>query len=317
MKIAIIGIGTIGKGVLELLNKEKENIEKRIGESIEISWICDLKENINDIGDYNFTKDYKKILKDDSVETVIELIGGNTVAFEIAKDTLKNKKNLITANKYLLATKGKEVFKLAKENKVKIFFEGAIAGGTPIVSSIYEGVFSGGIKQIRGILNGTSNYILSKMEEGYSYKDALKTAQEEGYVELDSTFDVKGIDTAHKISLLSYLIWDEFIDFEKISIKGIDFITDKDIKIAKTSGKRYKLIGEATKEDEAIKIVVKPVLIDKNDPLYNVNDAYNGIESYGKHLEKTFFSGKGAGALPTATSIIGDLYKIKNSNAWY
>lgn len=317
MKIAIIGIGTIGKGVLELLNKEKENIEKRIGESIEISWICDLKENINDIGDYNFTKDYKKILKDDSVETVIELIGGNTVAFEIAKDTLKNKKNLITANKYLLATKGKEVFKLAKENKVKIFFEGAIAGGTPIVSSIYEGVFSGGIKQIRGILNGTSNYILSKMEEGYSYKDALKTAQEEGYAELDSTFDIKGIDTAHKISLLSYLIWDEFIDFEKISIKGIDFITDKDIKIAKTSGKRYKLIGEATKEDEAIKIVVKPVLIDKNDPLYNVNDAYNGIESYGKHLEKTFFSGKGAGALPTATSIIGDLYKIKNSNAWY
>lgn len=317
MKIAIIGIGTIGKGVLELLNKEKENIEKRIGESIEISWICDLKENINDIGDYNFTKDYKKILKDDSVETVIELIGGNTVAFEIAKDTLKNKKNLITANKYLLATKGKEVFKLAKENKVKIFFEGAIAGGTPIVSSIYEGVFSGGIKQIRGILNGTSNYILSKMEEGYSYKDALKTAQKEGYAELDSTFDVKGIDTAHKISLLSYLIWDEFIDFEKISIKGIDFITDKDIKIAKTSGKRYKLIGEATKEDEAIKIVVKPVLIDKNDPLYNVNDAYNGIESYGKHLEKTFFSGKGAGALPTATSIIGDLYKIKNSNAWY
>lgn len=317
MKIAIIGIGTIGKGVLELLNKEKENIEKRIGESIEISWICDLKENINDIGDYNFTKDYKKILKDDSVETVIELIGGNTVAFEIAKDTLKNKKNLITANKYLLATKGKEVFKLAKENKVKIFFEGAIAGGTPIVSSIYEGVFSGGIKQIRGILNGTSNYILSKMEEGYSYNDALKTAQEEGYAELDSTFDVKGIDTAHKISLLSYLIWDEFIDFEKISIKGIDFITDKDIKIAKTSGKRYKLIGEATKEDEAIKIVVKPVLIDKNDPLYNVNDAYNGIESYGKHLEKTFFSGKGAGALPTATSIIGDLYKIKNSNAWY
>lgn len=317
MKIAIIGIGTIGKGVLELLNKEKENIEKRIGESIEISWICDLKENINDIGDYNFTKDYKKILKDDSVETVIELIGGNTVAFEIAKDTLKNKKNLITANKYLLATKGKEIFKLAKENKVKIFFEGAIAGGTPIVSSIYEGVFSGGIKQIRGILNGTSNYILSKMEEGYSYKDALKTAQEEGYAELDSTFDVKGIDTAHKISLLSYLIWDEFIDFEKISIKGIDFITDKDIKIAKTSGKRYKLIGEATKEDEAIKIVVKPVLIDKNDPLYNVNDAYNGIESYGKYLEKTFFSGKGAGALPTATSIIGDLYKIKNSNAWY
>ncbi len=155
------------------------------------------------------------------------------------------------------------------------------------------------------------------MEEGYSYKDALKTAQKEGYAELDSTFDVKGIDTAHKISLLSYLIWDEFIDFEKISIKGIDFITDKDIKIAKTSGKRYKLIGEATKEDEAIKIVVKPVLIDKNDPLYNVNDAYNGIESYGKHLEKTFFSGKGAGALPTATSIIGDLYKIKNSNAWY
>lgn len=317
MKIGIIGIGTIGKGVLELLNKEKENIEKRIGEIIEISWICDLNENINNIENYNFTKDYKKVLEDSSVETIIELIGGNSIAFEIAKETLKNKKNLITANKYLLATKGKEIFELAKKNKVKIFFEGAIAGGTPIVSSIYEGIFSSGIKQIRGILNGTSNYILSKMEEGYSFKDALTIAQKEGYAELDSTFDIKGIDTAHKISLLSYLIWDEFIDFEKIVVKGIDHITDKDIEIAKSSGKRYKLIDEASKENELIKIVVKPVLIDKNDSLYNVNDAYNGIESYGHYLEKTFFCGKGAGALPTATSIIGDLYKIRNSNAWY
>lgn len=317
MKIGIIGIGTIGKGVLELLKKEKKRIEKRIGESIEISWICDLKEDIDNIKEYNFTNNYKKVLEDDSIETIIELIGGNSVAFDIAKETLKSKKNLITANKHLLATRGKEIFKLAKDNKVKVFFEGAIAGGTPIVSSIYEGVFSGGIKRIRGILNGTSNYILSKMEEGYTYNEALTIAQEQGYAELDSTFDVKGIDTAHKISLLSYLIWDEFIDYNHILIQGIESLTEKDIEFAKSCEKRFKLIGEATKENNTIKIIVKPILIDKNDLLYNVKDAYNGVESYGNYLEKTFFYGKGAGALPTATAIIGDLYKIKNSNAWY
>ncbi len=244
------------------------------------------------------------------------MIGGNTVAFSIAKETLKNGKNLITANKYLLATKGKEIFGLAKENGVKIFFEAAVAGGTPAVSSIYEGTFSGGIKRIRGVLNGTSNYILSKMEEGCSYEAALSLAQSNGYAELDPTFDVKGIDTAHKISLLSYLVWDELVDFEKIKIEGIDKITKEQVEVAKSLGKRFKLIGEAIKIENEIEIYVQPSLLDKEDQLYGVKDAYNGIESYGEHLGETFFYGKGAGALPTANAIISDLYKIKNSNAW-
>ncbi len=317
MKIAIIGIGTVGTGVLELLNQEKNNIENRIGESIEVSWICDLKDTLKIESNLKFTKNYKEILNDNSVETIIELIGGNTTAFEIAKETLKSGKNLITANKHLLATKGIEIFEIAKKHNVKIFFEAAVAGGTPALSSIYEGTSSGGIKTITGILNGTSNYILNKMEEGSDYDSALKLAQEAGYAELDPTFDVKGIDTAHKISLLSYLVWGKLIDFKKINIKGIDKITKKDIEFAKNSGKRFKLIGEAKKINNQIIINVEPRLIEKNDQLYNVNDVYNGIKSYGIHLGETFFYGKGAGALPTATAIIGDLYKIKNSNAWY
>ncbi|WP_293722111.1 hypothetical protein [uncultured Cetobacterium sp.] len=269
MKIGIIGIGTVGGGVLELLKKEKKNIEKRVGEKIEVSWICDLKESVNKDSSYRFTKDYEDILKDESVETIIELIGGNTVAFSIAKETLKNGKNLITANKYLLATKGKEIFGLAKENGVKIFFEAA-----------------------------------------------LSLAQSNGYAELDPTFDVKGIDTAHKISLLSYLVWDELVDFEKIKIEGIDKITKEQVEVAKSLGKRFKLIGEAIKIENEIEIYVQPSLLDKEDQLYGVKDAYNGIESYGEHLGETFFYGKGAGALPTANAIISDLYKIKNSNAW-
>ncbi|MGL4651917.1 homoserine dehydrogenase [Cetobacterium sp.] len=316
MKIGIIGVGTVGGGVLELLDKERKNIEKRVGEKIEISWICDLKESVNREQNYRFTKNYEDILKDESVETIIELIGGNSTAFHIAKETLKSGKNLITANKYLLATKGKEIFKLAKENGVKIFFEGAVAGGTPAVSSIYEGTFSGGIKKIRGILNGTSNYILSKMEEGYSYEKALSVAQSNGYAELDPTFDVKGIDTAHKISLLSYLVWGELIDFENIKIEGIDKITKEQVEAAKVLGKRFKLIGEAVKSKDGIKIYVKPSLVGEEDQLYGVKDVYNGIESYGEHLGEIFFYGKGAGALPTANAIIADLYKVKNSNAW-
>ena len=317
MRIGIIGVGTVGTGVLELLNKEKKNIEKRIGESIDVVWVCDLKENLNLEKNYKFTTDYKEVLKDDSVETIIELIGGNTIAFSIAKETLNSKKNLITANKYLLATKGEEIFELAKDNSVKIFFEAAVAGGTPAVSSIYEGTFSGGIRKIRGILNGTSNYILSKMEEGHSYESALKVAQKNGYAELDPTFDVQGIDTAHKISLLSYLVWGEFVEFEDINIKGIDKITKRDVEIAKRVGKRFKLIGEAIKEKDKVVINVEAILIDKTDQLYNVSDIYNGIESYGEHLGETFFYGKGAGALPTASAIIADLYKVKNSSAWY
>lgn len=315
MKIGIIGVGTIGEGVVNLLEAEKEKVEDRIGEKIEVSWLCDTRD-LKFKNNYSTTKDYLDIINDNSVDTIIELIGGNTIAFEIATAAINSGKNLITANKHLLATKGNEIFQLAAKKKVKVFYEAAVAGGIPAVSTMYEGTFPGGIKSIKGILNGTANYVLTKMEEGSSYEGAIRSAQRNGYAEADPTFDIKGIDTGHKISLLSYLVWGELVEFDSISIEGIDSITSVDISRAKEEGKRIKLLGEAVKEGDKISIKVAPAKVDNTEQLYHTTEAYNAIETEGKFLGKTFLYGQGAGMYPTASAVISDLYKVVNSNSW-
>lgn len=314
MNIGIVGIGTVGEGVLNLLSKERKSIEKRIGEEVNILWICDKK--IIQREGVSFTSDYEDIIDDPRVDTVIELIGGDTHAFTLAEKVLTSRKNLITANKHLLATRGRELFALAARHRVKIFYEAAVAGGIPAVSTMFEGTFPGGITSIRGILNGTANYILSQMEEGATYDQAVRKAQENGYAEANPSFDVKGIDTGHKICLLSQLVWGEFIDFEGISIKGIEEITLEDIDEAKAKNQRIKLIGEAVKEGNSISIRVAPVTIEATEQLYNTMGAYNAIETEGVHLGKTILYGMGAGMYPTASAVISDLYKVVNSRTW-
>ncbi|MGB6128472.1 MAG: homoserine dehydrogenase [Psychrilyobacter sp.] len=307
MKLGVIGLGTVGMNVIKILTEEKDRRNKEIGD-IEILKVCDIKSD-NSMG-YDFTDNYKEILDDPRIDTVVELIGGVGAAYDISKSTLNSKKNLVTANKHLLALHGKELFSLAEKNNVKLQYEASVGGGIPVISPIKENLFVNNFKNIRGILNGTCNYILTKMEEGMSYSKALEDAQLKGYAEADPTFDVKGVDTAHKISILAHLAWGELKEFSEISIVGIDGLTKNDIEIAKSNGLRYKLLGEANFDGCELSIRVAPVAVKKDELLYSVNGVYNAVELDGNYTGKTIFYGEGAGGNATATAVISDIYKI-------
>jgi len=308
MKLGVIGLGTVGMSVLQILSDEKNKKNKEIGD-IEILKVCDIQNN-NLMG-YDYTNDYRDILNDSKIDTVVELIGGVGAAYEISKSALNSQKNLVTANKHLLAIHGKELFSLAEKNNVKLQYEASVGGGIPVISPIKENLFVNNFKNIRGILNGTCNYILTKMEEGMSYSKALEDAQLKGYAEADPTFDVKGIDTAHKISILAHLAWGELKEFSEISIVGIDGLTKGDIEVAKSKGLRYKLLGEANFDGKGLSIRVAPVAVKKEELLYSVNGVYNAVELDGNYTGKTIFYGEGAGGDATATAVISDIYKIK------
>lgn len=317
MKVGIIGIGTVGKEVLNIISCQRAKIEKLLGEEIEIRKVCN-RTTREEFENYSFTSDYKEILEDDSIDTVIELIGGIKIPLEIARKTLLSEKNLITANKELLAVHGNELFQLAKEKNVKVFFEAAVGGGIPILSPLKESLFPNKLKKIRGILNGTANYILTQMSSGSSYEKALKDASKKGYAEADPTFDVEGIDSAHKISLLSYLAWGELKEFGEIEIDGITGLTAEDIEKAAINNQKYKLLGEAAIEEDTgkINISVKPTLVGRKELFYEVNGIYNAVEIEGSYTGKTIFYGEGAGGSATANAVVSDLYKMVNSRSW-
>ena len=315
MKIGIIGIGVVGEELLDILSCEKLKLEKLLDEKIDIIKICNrtFKKKYKR---YSYTSNYVEILEDKSIDTVIELIGGIDTAFDIAKKTLTLKKNLITANKHLLAIHGKELFQLAKENNVKIFFEASVGGGIPILSPLKEGLFPNEFISIRGILNGTANYVLTQMGKGAEFLEGIEDAQKKGYAEMDPTFDIEGIDTAHKISLLTYLAWGKFINFNDIEVIGISNLKKQDIEDARRNNQKYKLLGEATFLDGRLNLSVKPVLINKDELLYSVDGIYNAVEIKGKYTGTTIFYGEGAGGKATASAVISDLYKICRCKSW-
>ncbi|GLI56299.1 hypothetical protein PM10SUCC1_18130 [Propionigenium maris DSM 9537] len=310
MKLGVIGLGTVGEGVLKILAAEGSRLEAMFGEKIEVVRVCDIEEKSFSFGEYNFTDNYRKILEDGEIDTVVELIGGVGVALEVAREVLGSGRNLVSANKHLLALHGKELFELAEKNRVKFYFEAAVGGGIPVLTPLAEGLFPNRFERIRGVLNGTCNYMLSKMEEGMTYGEALRDAQERGYAEADPTFDVAGIDTGHKISVLSYLAWGELVDFSSISITGIDKLTVEDVARARSEGKRYKLLGEAFKEGEDLVVRVAPQLVDTDELLYSVGGVYNAVEVEGSYTGKTIFYGEGAGMDATASAVVSDIYKV-------
>lgn len=317
MKVGIIGIGTVGREVLNIISCQRARIEKLLGEKVEIRKICNRTPR-KEFESYSFTSDYREILNDPSIDTVIELMGGIKIPLEIARKTLVAEKNLVTANKELLAVHGNELFQLAKEKDVKIFFEAAVGGGIPVLSPLKESLFPNKLKKIRGILNGTANYILTQMTRGATYEDALKDATEKGYAEADPTFDVEGIDSAHKISLLSYLAWGKIKEFKEIKIDGITGLTAIDIEKAAKNNQKYKLLGEAAIDEntEKITLSVKPTLVGKDELFYGVNGIYNAVEIEGSYTGKTIFYGEGAGGSATANAVVSDLYKVINSRSW-
>ena len=319
MKIGIIGLGTVGEGVLKVLTKEKHNIFEKSQADIEVKYACDL----NITRDFSFefdksilTDNYKKILEDSEIKLVVELIGGETLAKDIIIEAFKSKKSVVTANKALIAKHGVELFQIAKENGVSFLFEAAVGGGIPIVTPLMESLVANTVTEIKGIMNGTSNYILTKMkEENLSFDEALSIASAKGYAEADPTYDVDGIDAGHKINILASLAYGGSIKFKDMQISGIREINTIDIFSANQLNSTIKLIASSKliSEDSA-QISVEPVIISNNEILAKVDDVYNAIETIGSYTGRTLFYGKGAGMDPTASAVVADIVKIATVN---
>ena len=319
MKIGIIGLGTVGEGVLKVLTKEKHSIFEKSQADIEVKYACDL--NITRDFSFEFNKsilvdDYKKILEDSEIKLVVELIGGETLAKDIIIQAFKSKKSVVTANKALIAKHGVELFQIAKENGVSFLFEAAVGGGIPIVTPLMESLVANTVTEIKGIMNGTSNYILTKMkEENLSFDEALSIASAKGYAEADPTYDVDGIDAGHKINILASLAYGGSIKFKDMQISGIREINTLDIFSANQLNSTIKLIASSKliSEDSA-QISVEPVIISNNEILAKVDDVYNAIETIGSYTGRTLFYGKGAGMDPTASAVVADIVKIATVN---
>ena len=319
MKIGIIGLGTVGEGVFKVLTNEKESIFEKSRADIEVKYACDL--NIEREFSFDFdksvlTNDYKKILNDPEIKIVVELIGGETIAKQIIIEAFQAKKSVVTANKALIAKYGVELFQLAKENGVSFLFEAAVGGGIPIVTPLMESLVANTVTEIRGIMNGTSNYILTKMkEDNLSFDEALKIASEKGYAEADPTYDVDGIDAGHKINILASLAYGGSIKFKDMQLSGIREISTVDIFSANQLNSTIKLIASSKLlSDKSVQISVEPTLISNSEILAKVDDVYNAIETTGSYTDKTLFYGKGAGMDPTASAVVADIVKIVTRN---
>ena len=319
MKIGIIGLGTVGEGVFKVLTNEKESIFEKSRADIEVKYACDL--NIEREFSFDFdksvlTNDYKKILNDPEIKIVVELIGGETIAKQIIIEAFQAKKSVVTANKALIAKYGVELFQLAKENGVSFLFEAAVGGGIPIVTPLMESLVANTVTEIRGIMNGTSNYILTKMkEDNLSFDEALKIASEKGYAEADPTYDVDGIDAGHKINILASLAYGGSIKFKDMQLSGIREISTVDIFSANQLNSTIKLIASSKLlSDKSVQISVEPTLIPNSEILAKVDDVYNAIETTGSYTDKTLFYGKGAGMDPTASAVVADIVKIVTRN---
>ena len=314
-KIAIAGIGTVGKGLLRILEVLGSNAS-----NVEVAAIASRRKvNIPNKTLFKKTqvfKDAEQLLQYDNYDILVELIGGEDgIAKKIVFDALKKKKNVVTANKALISKYWKDLNKISNEMGVSIKFEAAVAGGVPIIKIINEFLVSNKISRIYGILNGTSNYILTKMlTSNKKFSEILKDAQSLGYAESDPTFDIDGIDTAHKLSILCSLAFDTNCDLKYIKSEGIRNIELSDLKYADSLGYKVKMLGISEQKGKEIKNYVFPCLVAKNNFIANVDDVYNGVVIESNFCKKSFFQGEGAGSFPTATSVISDILSIIKLN---
>ena len=314
IRIAILGMGNVGTGVWKILNSNKEQIVKRSGAEIEVVKVLvrdpHKKRNV-DIDPQIITTDINEILDDDSISIVVELMGGINPAKEYILRAIKKKKNIVTANKLLIATEGDEIFKAAMENKVILNYEASVAGGIPIIHGIKESLTANRILQVVGIINGTTNYILTKMtQSGMSFNNALKEAQEKGFAEADPTSDVDGYDAVYKLAILSSLAFDTKIDANSIYREGIRNIDPVDIKYAKEFGYTIKLLAIVKDIDGELEMRVHPTMIPLFHPLANVNNSFNAIFIKGNAVGDLMLYGRGAGDLPTGSSVVSDIISI-------
>ncbi len=317
MKVGILGLGTVGGGVVNVLQKNSKSIKRRTGAEIElvIAGVRDLtKKRICDTKKIKLTEDPFEVVNHPEIDVVLELIGGFGLAKELVETAINNGKHIITANKALIGNHGNELIKLANKKKVRFLFEASVAGGIPIIKALEQGLSANNIESVAGIINGTGNFILTDMKEkGRDFNDVLKEAQALGYAEEDPTFDIEGIDAAHKLSILAAIAFGTEIQFDKIYTKGISEITTEDILHATELGYTIKHLGIAKRTEKGIELRVHPTLVPNNRLIARVNGVMNAVMVKSDALGKSLYYGPGAGDEATASAVIADLNDIINN----
>ncbi len=312
ISIGICGLGTVGYGSFTVLAKNSAEISRRSGLEIVVSHIATrrIKEG-QDVGDVKVSADVFAVAEDPDVDIVLELIGGYDTARELVLRAIANGKHVVTANKALIAVHGNEIFSAAKQNNVVVAYEAAVAGGIPIIKAIREGLSANHIQWLAGIINGTGNFILTEMKENSSeFSAVLKQAQDLGYAEADPTFDVEGIDAAHKLTILASIAFGIPLQFDKAYTEGISKVTIEDIRYAGELGYRIKHLGIARKSEKGIELRVHPTLISQDNLIANVNGVMNAVMVQGDAVGPTLFYGAGAGAQPTASAVVADVIDV-------
>ena len=308
IKVAVLGYGTVGSGVVEVLEKNSEALSKKALDELSVKYILDLRDFPGDPHEDKIVHDYKQIVEDEEIKIICETMGGVGAAYEFTKQALMAGKSVCTSNKELVALHGPELIALAKENKCNYLFEASVGGGIPIIRPINCALTAEKIEVIAGILNGTTNYILSKMEkEGAEFETVLKEAQELGYAERNPEADVEGHDACRKIAILSSLMLGKHVDYSKIYTEGITKITPVDFAYAKAMGMSIKLLAVSKECDDKAFAMVSPRMISAEHPLHMVNDVFNAVFVTGNMLGDSMYYGKGAGKLPTASAVVGDV----------
>ncbi|WP_257351988.1 homoserine dehydrogenase [Pseudalkalibacillus decolorationis] len=314
ISVGLLGLGTVGCGVVKVIENHQDKLMHQIGCPVKIKKA--LVQEVNKVRDVDvdtsiLTLNPEDVLLDPEIDIIVEVMGDIEKTKEYLIQAIRQKKHVVTANKDLMAVYGPELLSLASENQCDLFYEASVAGGIPILRSLVDGLASDRITKMMGIVNGTTNFILTKMtKEGRSFDDVLSEAQALGYAEADPTADVGGLDAARKMAILSTLGFSMNIDLDDVKIKGITEVTGEDLQYAKQFGYTMKLIGYAHREDDRVEVSVEPTLLEDSHPLASVHDEYNAVYVYGEAVGETMFYGPGAGGLPTATAVVSDLVGV-------
>ncbi|MCV4234984.1 homoserine dehydrogenase [Virgibacillus sp. LDC1] len=314
VKVGLLGLGTVGTGVVRIVEGHQEDLSSQVGSPITIERIAvkhlEKYRSVN-VDQNKLTEDPWAVIRDPEIDVIVEVMGGIEQTKTYILEALERGKHIVTANKDLMALHGAEILAKAQEKQCDVFYEASVAGGIPIIRTLIEGFSSDRIMKIMGIVNGTTNFILTKMsQEGASYEDVLAEAQELGYAEADPTSDVEGLDAARKMAILGTLGFRTNVELQDVTVKGISQVTKEDIAYAKRLGYEMKLLGIAERQDDEFSITVQPTMVRNGHPIAAVNGVFNAVYVYGEAVGETMFYGAGAGEMPTATSVVADLVAV-------
>ena len=308
VNIAVLGYGTVGSGVVEVIQTNQEIVNKRAGQEVNIKYVLDLREFEGDPIQKILVHDYDTILNDKDVKVVVEVMGGVEPAHTFVKQALENGKSVCTSNKEMVAKYGAELIQIAEDNNVNFLYEASVGGGIPIIRPLTSSLTCDDITEVSGILNGTTNYILTKMrDEGAAFADVLREAQEKGYAERNPEADIEGYDACRKIAILTSVVCGQQVDYEDVHTEGITKITEKDFLYAKALKGSIKLLGTYQRMDGKAYVMVAPMIVSEKHPLYHVDGVFNAIFVHGNMLDDAMFYGRGAGKLPTASAVVSDV----------